>query len=66
MFIKIFIIMVILLAIYYAVVIAMDLYKAKLGEENEQSTDEVEIDISDAASGFQPIEILKDDQQKAR
>lgn len=65
MFIKIFIIMVILLAIYYAVVIAMDLYKAKLGEENEQSTDEVEIDISDAASGFQPIEILKDDQQKA-
>lgn len=66
MFTKILITLIILLLIYYAVMIALDLYKAKLDEESKKTAvDEVEIDITEEASGFKPTEISRDEQKSS-
>ena len=61
----IFPLLLVLLILYYAAMIAMDLYKAKLEKEAEKEKNtEEEIDISDEAATFQPIRIRRDDPKK--
>lgn len=61
----IFLILLVLLILYYAVVITMDLYKAKLEKDAEKEKDpEEEIDISDEASSFQPIYVSREETKK--
>lgn len=61
----IFPLLLVLLILYYAAMIAMDLYKAKLEKEagKEKNTEE-DIDISDEAASFQPIQIRRDEPKK--
>lgn len=64
MFTQVFIVLLVLLVIYYAALIAMDLYKQKLeADSKKDAVDEVEIDISDEASEFQPKEILREEKK---
>lgn len=66
MFTKILIALIVLLIIYYIVMIALDIYKAKLEEESKKTAvDEVEIDITEEASGFTPTEISRDEQKSS-
>ena len=61
----IFPLLLVLLILYYAAMIAMDLYKARLEKEAEKEKNtEEEIDISDEAATFQPIRIRRDDPKK--
>lgn len=58
----IFPLLLVLLILYYAAMIAMDLYKAKLEKEAEKEKNtEEDIDISDEAASFQPIQIRRDE-----
>ena len=64
MFTQVFIVLLVLLVIYYAALIAMDLYKQKLeADSKKDAVDEVEIDISDEASEFRPTEILREEKK---
>lgn len=58
MFSTIFVILLVLLITYYAVMIAMDLGKAK-AEEKSNADNEIEIDISEEISEFKPVEISR-------
>lgn len=61
----IFPMLLVLLILYYAAMIAMDLYKAKLEKEAEKEKNtEEDIDISDEAASFQPIQIRRDEPKK--
>lgn len=61
----IFPLLLVLLILYYAAMIAMDLYKARLEKEAEKEKNtEEEIDISDEAATFQPTRIRRDDPKK--
>lgn len=63
----IFPLLLVLLILYYAVIIAMDLYKSKLEKEAEKEKNtEEDIDISDEAATFQPIRIRRDESKKTR
>lgn len=63
----IFPLLLVLLILYYAAMIAMDLYKAKLEKEAEKENNtEEDIDISDEAATFQPIRITRDDPKKTK
>lgn len=63
----IFPLLLVLLILYYAAMIAMDLYKAKLEKEAEKEKNtEEDIDISDEAANFQPIRITRDDPKKTK
>lgn len=67
MFTQIFIFMFLMLVLYYAVTIAIDLYNAKLAEDaaaNEK--DEEEIDISREAADFTPVEVVRDEKKQPR
>ena len=60
----IFPLLLVLLILYYAAIIAMDLYKSKLEKEAEKEKNtEEDIDISDEAATFQPIRIRRDEPQ---
>lgn len=55
----------VVLLIYYAGMIALDLYKARMAQAAEQEGQkEEDIDISDEAKNFQPIKITRDEQKK--
>lgn len=55
----------VVLLIYYAGMIALDLYKARMAQAAEQEGQEEEdIDISDEAKNFQPIKITRDEPKK--
>lgn len=56
----IFLVLVVLLIIYYAVAIAMDLFIKPATAENAKENEETEIDITEEAAGFSPIEIRRD------
>ncbi len=61
----IFPLLLVLLILYYAAMIAMDLYKAKQEKEAQKDKDtEEDIDISDEAATFQPIRIRRDEPKK--
>lgn len=61
----IFPLLLVLLILYYAAMIAMDLYKARLEKEAEKEKNtEEDIDISDEAAAFQPIRIRRDEPKK--
>lgn len=63
----IFPLLLVLLILYYAAIIAMDLYKSKLEKEAEKEKNtEEDIDISDEAATFQPIRIRRDEPQKSK
>ncbi len=58
----IFAVLVVLLVLYYVAMIAMDIYKEKLKKLSEKEKDsEVDIDISDEAGTFTPIQVSRDD-----
>ena len=55
----------VVLLLYYAGMIALDLYKAKMAQAAEQEGQKEEnIYISDEAKNFQPIKITKDEPKK--
>lgn len=56
----IFLFLVVLLIIYYAVAIAMDLFIKPASAENAKENEETEIDITEEAAGFSPTEIKRD------
>lgn len=58
----IFAVLVVLLVLYYVAMIAMDVYKEKLKKISEKENDpDVDIDISDEAQSFTPIQVRRDD-----
>lgn len=53
------------LVLYYAAMIALDIYKATMAKSAEQeSRNEEEIDISDEAQTFKPVFVSRDDPAK--
>lgn len=56
----IFLVLVVLLLIYYAVAIAMDLLIKPASAENAKENEETEIDITEEAAGFRTTEITRD------
>lgn len=58
----IFAVLVVLLVLYYVAMIALDIYKENLKKQSEKDKDpEVDIDISDEAGTFTPIQVSRDD-----
>lgn len=64
MFLSIFSILFLLLCIYYGILIAFDLYNQKMQAQTEaNSKEEMEIDISQEASEFTPMEIQREESK---
>lgn len=58
-------ILLVCLVLYYAAMIALDIYKARMAKSAEQeSRSEEEIDISDEARTFKPMLVSRDEPAK--
>lgn len=67
MYVQIISVLFVLLILYYAVMIFLDIQKEKAAKAAEQERNhEEEIDISDEASTFKPVMITRDDPKKAQ
>lgn len=66
MYMQVLGVLVVLLLLYYAAMIALDIQKAKAAKAAElENSSEVDIDISDEAETFKPVMISRDEPIKA-
>ena len=66
MYMQVIGVLVVILLLYYATMIALDIRKQKAARNAElENSPEVDIDISDEAETFKPVMITRDEPQKA-
>ena len=66
MYMQVIGVLVVILLLYYATMIALDIRKQKAARNVElENSPEVDIDISDEAETFKPVMITRDEPQKA-